>query len=35
MGGYTVEVAGQTVNLLPSGSGCSTHSPPTNIKHKI
>ena len=29
LGGYTVGVAGQTVNLLPSGSGGSTPSPPT------
>ena len=28
LGGYTVGVAGQTVNLLPSGSGGSTPSPP-------
>lgn len=29
---YTVGVAGQTVNLLPNGSGCSTHSRRTNFK---
>lgn len=29
MGGYTVGVAGQTVNLLSSDSGGSTPSPPT------
>ena len=29
MGGYTVGVAGQTVNLLASVSGGSTPSPPT------
>lgn len=28
-GGYSVGVAGRTVNALPLGSGCSTHSPPT------
>ena len=29
MGSYTVGVAGQTVNLLPSGSGSATLSLPT------
>ena len=28
---YTVEVAGATVNRLPFGSGCSTHSRCTNF----
>ena len=32
MGGYTVGVAGQTVNLLSSDSGGSTPSPPTKIR---
>ena len=31
MQGYTVGVAGQTVNLLPFGSGSSTLSPCTNF----
>ena len=31
-GGYTVEVAGQTVNLLPFGSGSSTLSPCTSLR---
>lgn len=30
--GYSVGVAGQTVNLLPSGSGGSTPSPTTNFE---
>lgn len=35
MGGYTVGVAGQTVNLLSSDSGGSTPSPPTQDDLKI
>jgi hypothetical protein len=33
MGGYTVGVAGQTVNLLVSASGGSTPSLPTVLKY--
>ena len=32
---YTVGVAGQTVNLLPNGSGCSTHSRCTNLSGQL